>query len=85
VSVTNYANATDAGAQQNELQVVRYTYDVYNRRIGKTVDSDGNGAIDSREAYIWDGGNVVLDFADLDVSTPSAVCTVGPRSPSPWR
>jgi len=34
--------------------------------VGKHTRSDGNGAIDSREAYIWDGGNVVLDFADLD-------------------
>jgi len=66
VSVTNYANATDADAQQNELQAVEHTYDVYNRRIGKTVDSDGDEDIDMATSFVYDGNQIVLRLVDAD-------------------
>ncbi len=58
-------------------QVVQYTYDVFNRRIGKAVDtaSPFNMVDAAIERYIIDdaggvtsvdGGNVVLDFVDPD-------------------
>ncbi|WP_404310460.1 Calx-beta domain-containing protein [Neorhodopirellula lusitana] len=67
VSVTEYIDATDADAETNATRTIEYTYDVQNRRIGKTVD---DGTTEQRERYVWDitspddKGNVVLDFVD---------------------
>lgn len=58
-------------------KVVEYTYDVFNRRIGKEVDTTSpfNMADAVIERYVYDdlngvtsidGGNVVLDFVDPD-------------------
>ncbi|MCO6459130.1 MAG: hypothetical protein J5I93_27795, partial [Pirellulaceae bacterium] len=67
-------------------QVVEYTYDVFNRRIGKAVDMTSPFTMTDAviERYVYDdvtgvasldGGNVVLDFADPDGdgSTPTAL------------
>ena len=43
-------------------QVVEYAYDYANRWIGQTVDSDGNGTVDSSRAFVYDGNQIVLDF-----------------------
>lgn len=45
---------------------VEYTYDVFDHRIGKRVDDNGDGVFDRAEAYVWDGLDVVLDFVDAD-------------------
>jgi RHS repeat-associated protein len=63
--------------QGTTTQVVEYTYDVYNRRIGKAVDTTApfNMADAAIERYVFDdlngvtsvdGGNVVLDLVDTD-------------------
>jgi RHS repeat-associated protein len=43
---------------------VEYTYDVFDQLIGKTVDDDGDGNADRAEAYVWDRGQILLDFVD---------------------
>jgi RHS repeat-associated protein len=68
---------TDRDETQITTQVVEYTYDVFDRRIGRAVDTSypfdlSDAAI---ERYILDdrtgiaspdGGNVILDFVDPD-------------------
>ena len=42
-------------------QAVDYFYDVFDRRISRTLDADGDGAGDAvRESFIWDGRNSAL-------------------------
>jgi len=36
------------------------------RDTGKQLDSDANGTIDRREAWVWDGQQVVLQLVDAD-------------------
>ena len=46
---------------------VDYVYDTFNRRISRTLDANGaTSGGQSTEYYVWDGGNVVLDFLDAD-------------------
>ena len=68
---------TDKDAYGSTTQVVAYTYDAFNRRIARAVDTTspfdlGDAAI---ERYVLDdvngvtsldGGNVILDFVDPD-------------------
>jgi RHS repeat-associated protein len=45
------------------IKAVGYTYDVYNQRISKSVDSDGTGAAAPQtEWYVYDGSNISLVF-----------------------
>ncbi|PQO40726.1 RHS repeat-associated core domain-containing protein [Blastopirellula marina] len=47
------ATKTSGGTVTHEVD---YTYDIFNRRIGKTVDADGDGAgTATEEIYIYDG------------------------------
>ena len=42
---------------------VEYTYDLYDRRIAKSVDSDGDGtATATEERYVYDGEHIALVF-----------------------
>ena len=42
---------------------IDYTYDVFGRRIGKSIDDDGAGAgATVNTEYIYDGDNIVLSF-----------------------
>jgi RHS repeat-associated protein len=43
-----------------------YTYDVFNRRIAKHLDTDGDEAVDRDEFYVYDGTDIVMDFVDVD-------------------
>jgi RHS repeat-associated protein len=36
--------------------VVEYSYDVFDRRVGKDVDDDGDQDVDRGERYVYDGG-----------------------------
>ncbi|QGJ68576.1 Hypothetical protein PBC10988_2370 [Planctomycetales bacterium 10988] len=45
---------------------VVYTYDVFDRRIEKAIDSDGNNGLDKIERYIYDGEHIALVFDGLD-------------------
>ena len=44
------------------LSTTEYTYDVYNRRITKSVDSNGDGTPDLEEGYVHDGDEIALVF-----------------------
>jgi RHS repeat-associated protein len=76
---------TEKNAQGTTTQVVEYVYDVFNRRIGRKLDTSApfdmaNAVI---ERYVLDdchnalastdGGNVVLDFVDPDGSGAQAI------------
>jgi RHS repeat-associated protein len=43
-----------------------YEYDAFNQRVASLYDNDGDGTVDKIERYVWDGGNVALDFVDSD-------------------
>jgi len=43
-------------------QVVDYVYDLENRWIGSLVDSDGDGTVDQRTGFAYDGNQIVLQF-----------------------
>ncbi len=49
---------------------VKYFYDAFDRRIGKTVDYDGNGTVDRTFLYVFDGDNEVLVLLDNDGTGP---------------
>ncbi|MHB1038490.1 MAG: RHS repeat-associated core domain-containing protein, partial [Pirellulales bacterium] len=48
----------------NSTQVVNYTYDVFNRLVGRTLDPDGDGgtAAIQQTAYVYDGDQILLQF-----------------------
>ena len=61
VEVADYATyATFSGNLPS--QVVDYFYDVENRWIGETIDSDGDGVIDQTIGYSYDGDQITLQF-----------------------
>jgi len=82
---------TEKDASGNVTKVVEYTYDVFNRRIAKEVDT--TSPFDMQEAaikrYVYDdihngmasldGGNVVLDFVDSDGPGGSGAMTLSKR------
>ena len=43
-------------------QMVDHVYDLENRWIGRLVDVDGDGTIDHRTAFVYDGNQIVLEF-----------------------
>jgi len=43
---------------------VVYTYDMWDRRIGKRVDDDGDCTIDRGRWFVYDGSDIVLLFDD---------------------
>jgi RHS repeat-associated protein len=78
---------TEKNSSGTTTQVVEYIYDVFDRRIGKEVDTTSPFTMTDAaiERYVYDdihtslasldGGNVVLDFVDDDASdsTPIAL------------
>ena len=47
----------------NVIESIDYDYDVFNRRIEKTVDSDGDGVLEAEtERYVYDGEHIALVF-----------------------
>lgn len=47
----------------NVIKQAEYTYDVYDRRISKSVDPDGDGALNAQiERFVHDGDNIALVF-----------------------
>ncbi len=55
--VTDYATYGDPATR-----AIDYLYDTENRWIGRDVDSDGDGQIDTRTRFIYDGNQIVLQF-----------------------
>ena len=56
--LTTVTYRTSAHAKTKE---VFYTYDAFNRRIAKDVDTDGDGDIDTGERYVYDDQPGMLD------------------------
>ncbi len=44
------------------MQAVDYLYDVENRWIGRDLDADGDGIIDTRTRFAYDGNQITLQF-----------------------
>ncbi len=55
---------TEKDANDTTISRVEYTYDVFDRRIAKDIDSDGDGNVDSGERLVYDGQSIVLSFDD---------------------
>ncbi len=55
--VTDYATYGDPATR-----AVDYLYDTENRWIGRDADSDGDGQIDIRTRFAYDGNQIVLQF-----------------------
>jgi len=71
VKVTDYA--TFGG---DAVQIVGYSYDVQNRWIGETVDSDGDGDVDHATRFVYDGQQIVLQFEGnptSDIQNPTSL------------
>ena len=56
---TTFKNS--AGTVTKEVQ---YTYDVWDRRIGKQVDDNADGTLDRGQWFVYDGSDIVLVFDD---------------------
>ncbi|WP_051036132.1 RHS repeat domain-containing protein [Stanieria cyanosphaera] len=46
----------------NVIKQADYTYDVFDRRIGKSVDSNGDGVAEKVEKFVYDGDHIALVF-----------------------
>lgn len=47
----------------NLTKSVSYQYDALGRRIGKSVEEDGNGSIDRSQGFVYDGAGLLADSA----------------------
>ena len=61
VEVRDYATYV-ALSGNSPTQVVDYLYDVENRWIGESIDSNGDGQIDRQIRFAYDGNEIVLQF-----------------------
>ena len=59
-------NLIDRSGTNLITQNVHYTYDAFDRKVGKQLDADGNGIFDVYAAYVYDGQHTVLEFKDAD-------------------
>ena len=81
----NHANQLTAVTFKTSTNVVtksvQYQYDALGRRIGKSVDDTGDGTMDRRESYIYDGAGLHADAASsIRMHLSTLVCTRGGRS-----
>jgi YD repeat-containing protein len=64
-------SVSDYDAETLLLQQVTYTYDAFDRLIGRQADRNGDYASDVTEAFIYDGDQIILQFAGE--SSPDAL------------
>ena len=72
---------TDKDASGNILAQTTYTYDVFDRRIAKAVDTDVQASSKPvLTQFVYDGSNILLEFSGLDPlnSKPSMHYLYGP-------
>ena len=51
---------------------VEYQYDALGRRIGKSVDDNGDTVMDRKESYVYDGAGLLTDAAgSIHISGPN--------------
>ncbi|QDU27747.1 tRNA(Glu)-specific nuclease WapA precursor [Anatilimnocola aggregata] len=71
---------TEKGDTSNVLSVVENSYDVFNRWIRRSVDSDGAGAAAAVDSFFtYDGNQLALEFAGDDGSDLSHIYSWGPN------
>ncbi len=63
--IWNHANQLTAVTFKTSTNVVtksvQYQYDALGRRIGKSVDDNGDGTMDRRESFVYDGAGLLAD------------------------
>jgi len=73
----NHANKLAAVTFKTSTDVVtksvQYQYDALGRRIGKRVDDTGDGTMDRRESFIYDGAGLHADAAgSIQIAGPNS-------------
>lgn len=69
----NYADVIDT-------LMIDYEYDVFDRRVSKTVDPDGDGTqMAYRDFYVYDGQHIALEFHDSDADGFFSVAVLSHR------
>jgi RHS repeat-associated protein len=56
-------SVTTFSATGTKLATVEYTYDVFDRRIARRVDADGNGVFETTQRFVYDGEDLILAFS----------------------
>ncbi|RCS44662.1 hypothetical protein DTL42_17215 [Bremerella cremea] len=57
-------SVTDFNASEVKQQKVAYAYDIFNRLIGRELDSNGDGTVDQSGTFIYDGNQIILQLDD---------------------
>lgn len=74
------ATVTDENPSGAPTQRVEFTYDAFNRRIAKSVDTNPLDAVDAAITYfVYDGDDVLLDLVDTDGPSGPAVAQLANR------
>ncbi|TWT75087.1 RHS repeat-associated core domain-containing protein [Allorhodopirellula solitaria] len=60
-------------------QKIQYIYDALDQRVGKRLDSDGDGDFDRDEVFIWTEGQTVLRATDSDGEAATETFTLASR------
>ncbi|TWT66157.1 RHS repeat-associated core domain-containing protein [Allorhodopirellula solitaria] len=60
-------------------QKIEYIYDALDQRVGKRLDSDGDGDFDRDEVFLWTEGQTVLRATDSDGETATETFTLASR------
>ncbi len=63
--LTSVTHRTSTGTK---ISGVSYTYDVFDRRIARSVDDDGDGTVDFSQKFVYDGIGPANIFFTLDSS-----------------
>jgi RHS repeat-associated protein len=56
-------SVTTFSATGTKLATAEYTYDVFDRRIARRVDADGNGVFETTQRFVYDGEDLILAFS----------------------
>jgi hypothetical protein len=67
---------TSKDASNTVLKQVEYAYDVFDRRIAKRVDANGDSTFEFTERYAYDGDSIALVF---DGAARCSTCRAGVR------
>ena len=74
----NHANQLTAVTFKTATNVVtksvQYQYDALGRRIGKSVDDTGDGTMDRKESFVYDGAGLLADSeGSIHIAGPNGV------------
>ena len=57
------SSVTTFNATGTKLAAAEFTYDVFDRRIARKVDADGNGVFETTQRFVYDGEDLILTFS----------------------